>query len=435
LPVDATSAAQALAVKTVSSHAAAQIRLWAPMFGKFGNEVRAAQVLLAAGGGTARFLTCENTLLHARLQHPSTAPIVRRALSLFRAGELRELRVADPKVIETVVAMLHEEAFAPAASGRAPVVSRALHSLRALVHHDSASTSDVLALLARHAATIVELRSPTMSNIGAMSDALARCARLESLSCAASYTPSAWLGLSQLHTLRSVNVGVVSFAAIAAALPRLRTLSCNNDKDTFTAAGADDLLPRLLVFQFYGWWPEQEGGGETGKADLPSHASPCLQELVWLGFADDDDDDESEPTLLQLPRALLGVRPVTLHAAQAVVNSWLDSYAAAPGSLTVGPLHRVRNLVVVGGTPTLPELLRLCAAAPQLRRLQAEIWRDDPYPSWLTSNDDAFTDDALTVSSRLRHIIVTRDEDPEPLHFARLQRITVDEEDYFAPFD
>jgi hypothetical protein len=256
------------------------------------------------------------------------------------------------------------------------------------------------------------------------------------------------LGLSQLHTLRSVNVGVVSFAAIAAALPRLRTLSCNNDKDTFTATGADDLLPRLLVFQFYGWWPE-EGGDQSGKAVLPSHASPCLQELVWLGFAGDDDDDESEPTLLQLPRALLGARPRTLHAAQAVVNSWLDSYAAAPGALTVGPLHRVRNLVVVGGTPTLPGLLRLCAAAPQLRRLQAEIWRDDPYPSWLTSTDDAPTDDALTVSSRLRHIIVTRDEDPEPeievaddcvsrlrqLHFARLQRVTVDEEDYFAPFD
>jgi hypothetical protein len=241
-------------------------------------------------------------------------------------------------------------------------------------------------------------------------------------------------------------VGVVSFEAIAAALPRLRTLSCNNDKDTFTAAGADDLLPRLLVFQFYGWWPE-EGGDETGKAVLPS----CLQELVWLGFADADDDDESEPTLLPLPRALLGARPGTLHAAQAVVTSWLDSYAAAtPGALTVGPLHRVRNLVVAGGTPTLPELLRLCAAAPQLRRLQAEIWRDDPYPSWLTStDDDAPTDDALTVSSRLRHIIFTRDEDPEleievaddcvsrlrQLHFARLQRVTVDEEDYFAPFD
>jgi hypothetical protein len=83
-----------------------------------------------------------------------------------------------------------------------------------------------------------------------------------------------------------------------------------------------------------------------------------------------------------------------------------------------------------------------------LRRLQAEIWRDDPYPSWLTSNDDALTDEGA-ASSRLRHLIVTRAEAPKPeievaddcvsrlrhLHFAQLQHITAGEEDYFAPFE
>jgi hypothetical protein len=103
----------------------------------------------------------------------------------------------------------------------------------------------------------------------------------------------------------------------------------------------------------------------------------------------------------------------------------------------------VRNLVVVGGTPTLRGVVRLCTAAPQLRRLQAEIWRDDPYPSWLTSNDDALTDEGA-ASSRLRHLIVTRAEAPAPeievaddcvsrlrQHFARLQQVTVDEKDFF----
>jgi hypothetical protein len=54
---------------------------------------------------------------------------------------------------------------------------------------------------------------------------VARCTRLESLMNAQHYTPSAWLHLSQLHTLGGVDLSVVSMAAIAAALPRLHTLA------------------------------------------------------------------------------------------------------------------------------------------------------------------------------------------------------------------
>jgi hypothetical protein len=39
-------------------------------------------------------------------------------------------------------------------------------------------------------------------------------------------------------------------SVIAAALPRLHTLSCNNDETTFTATGAKDLLPRSLALHF-----------------------------------------------------------------------------------------------------------------------------------------------------------------------------------------
>jgi hypothetical protein len=287
--------------------------LWAPTNEDGDEELRAAQALLAVGRGTGRLPTCEDTLLHARFQHAATQPIVQRALSFFRDGELQELRVADPKVIETVVAMLREETAAP---GRLPVLSRALHSLRALVYHDDACPFDVRALLARHAATIVELCCLTKPQ-SAVGGALARCTRLESLSYVSWYAPSVWLGLSQLHTLHYVNVGVVSFAVIAAALPRLHTLTCFNKTMLFTAAGADDLLPRLLVFHYDGWWPyeaednqEEDQTMEGGAPRRVSQPQPRLQELVWRGH---DNDDEA-PAPLPLPRALLGARPVTLHA-------------------------------------------------------------------------------------------------------------------------
>jgi hypothetical protein len=371
---------------------------------------------------------------------------VQRALSFFRDGELQELRVADPKVIETVVAMLREETAAP---GRLPVLSRALHSLRALVYHDDACPFDVRALLARHAATIVELCCLTKPQ-SAVGGALARCTRLESLSYVSWYAPSVWLGLSQLHTLHYVNVGVVSFAVIAAALPRLHTLTCFNKTMLFTAAGADDLLPRLLVFHYDGWWPyeaednqEEDQTMEGGAPRRVSQPQPRLQELVWRGH---DNDDEA-PAPLPLPRALLGARPVTLHAAPFVIEEWLDSY---DGSLNVGPLHRVRDLLVDGDTPTLRDLVRLCLLAPQLRRFKAYI--GELFPSWLSTKlgkgPILRTPAQRAVRFRLRHIIVTSAFHPEPSdiaddcvarlrqwYFTRLQRVTVNKEDYFAPFD
>jgi hypothetical protein len=55
--------------------------------------------------------------------------------------------------------------------------------------------------------------------------AVACCTRLESLTNAKYYAAKVWLGLTHLHSLRGVDCGAVPAAAIAAVLPRLRTLA------------------------------------------------------------------------------------------------------------------------------------------------------------------------------------------------------------------
>jgi hypothetical protein len=73
----------------------------------------------------------------------------------------------------------------------------------------------------RHGAALTELDCGFWPRDDDAADrALACCALLESLTNARSYDAKVWLGLTHLHTLRGVNLGSVSVAAIAAALPR-----------------------------------------------------------------------------------------------------------------------------------------------------------------------------------------------------------------------
>jgi hypothetical protein len=116
---------------------------------------RYAALLVAAGGrGSARVPTCERTLRHARTWASMVydksrtwrrgvgdlSPVVVRALSFFGPGELRALRVEDPKVFRLVSSMMQA-----CSDGGAPTspMAQALNSLctcdlhhRALCNHD-----------------------------------------------------------------------------------------------------------------------------------------------------------------------------------------------------------------------------------------------------------------------------------------------------------
>jgi hypothetical protein len=111
----------------------------------------------------------------------------------------------------------------------------------------------------------------------------------------------------------------------------------------------------------------------------------------------------------------------------------------------------VRHLALDDETPTLRDVVRLCTAAPQLRRLHAYIC--GPFPLWLSPQYAHYGPPKPAVPFRLRHIIIEQcafAAEPSNVaddcvarlrqwYFARLQRVTVDEEhyeeDYFAPFE
>jgi hypothetical protein len=188
-----------------------------------------------------------------------------RALSLFERGELRELRVGDPRVFDLIVCAIarDEKALGFAVDSqdkgdaKIPSVGESLtHALEPLsvVASDSNVGSDAaVALIARHKDTITEIACVNVSDNG--NQVLRSCKRLELLTRANRYDPSAWLGLSQLHTLCGVNLRIVTCAAIAAALPRLHTLDAFSF-GSVSSAGLrgffEHLLPRLRSFHFTG---------------------------------------------------------------------------------------------------------------------------------------------------------------------------------------
>jgi hypothetical protein len=363
--------------------------------------------------------------------------VVVRALSLFSPGELRELHVTDANIFRLALTTSTGEC-----NGTAPRVDQVLGSLCAVGFHPQESFSPEALLCAdafieRYAATITALDGLPCEPYATDASVLARCFRLESLTSVSAYTPAVWLGLSQLHTLRGVDLGQVSTAAIAAALPRLHTLTAFRydveDEDCASALGFfTDLLPRLRVFHFNGTWPNEDDGEaaeEGGSSVLPL---PELQELVWRPF-------EHQAA----PRQFLAAEPTLLRARHDLITKFVNASRGSRDGPTSGPLARVRELDIIkpyaAADPLEPsDVARVLLAAPQLRSLRVF---HSVYADLLTAapDDSTFVGLLHTRLWALAAVIVPPFEfDAECAarlrhnHFPRLRVLTVDGKTHFA---
>jgi hypothetical protein len=388
-------------ISAVTNHTADYIDRWCILGGGGSSRpaFHVALLLVAAGTGPARVPTCEHCLMHVHLREQVGFWTVRclhqlllRALSLYGPGELQALRVADPMVLDLVLASRQEQedtSSGPSAAADPTNaddgeevallricphrMSEALESLRVvawppLVRDD---VSEEFALIERHAATIRELDCPLEQPCSLADRALASCTRLESLTSARLYDPAAWLGLSQLHTLRDVDLGVVSVGEIADALPQLRTLHAfvstryvlRYVSPAAVAGFFECLLPRLRVFHFNGKWPKGDGFNAPYER-VPQQRLPRLQELVWQGTPIDSD----------LLTGFIGAEPLVLHVPDTAITAWLAADNASPWGLThSSSLDRVRDLNCVASTAT--DVANVLRAARQLRGLTASRLR------------------------------------------------------------
>jgi hypothetical protein len=359
-----------------------------------------ARVLLAAGRGPARLPSCEYAVRHGRMNYTTEGsatqldarPLLRRALLLFRAGELRALCVAEPDVIDFVVSVLQPEldpAAVPNAAAPSPGLA-ALGALRTVAWTSQPNQLDAaFALIERHAATMTTLDCRMWGESDVAERALARCTRLQSLSWTRFYAPTSWLQCAQLHTLRGVDLGQVSVATIAAALPRLHTFTAvirADDVPAEVVAGFfDDLLPRLRVFHFSGRWPSSRSRQDaTGIVEHGQPPLPRLQELVW----------QCPLSHNEVARRFIGAQPVTLDTSHKTVADWLSDANAGGGERASvdgmaaggGPLARVRDLRVAGvGRSDTSDVARMLRAAPHLRRMEIIGFRGTPF--WDTTVD------------------------------------------------
>jgi hypothetical protein len=292
------------------------------------------------------------------------SPVVMRALSLFGPGELRVLSVTDIDVFHLVTSLMRA---ASTGGGPAPQIGQSAVGGLCEIHVDascgppSLDVGSLAAVLERHSSSITELNVALPAHmLNAVSSALARCTRLESLTGAPSGDPAVWLGLSQLHTLCGVDLSAVSFAAIAAALQKLHTLKAFGQcEDPARVAGFfTDLLPRLQVFHFEGTWPAPQGSTST-VAPLP-----LLQELVWgqsFGLRE-----------IIAPREFLGAQPTVLRAPYALVSQcWLGMVDLGMVDETVNFLARVSELHITAAFNSRAldpsDVARVLRAAPMLK--------------------------------------------------------------------
>jgi hypothetical protein len=332
----------------------------------------------------------------------------------------------------------------------APVL-RALASLRAIAIEKGRLP---LTLIQACAATLTELEF----NCGRLSDTaleqvqcvLPRCTRLESLTLYSwlDCPPAAWLGLSQLHTLRGVSLAYVPTATIAAALPRLHTLHLHHQlhRIDFSVAGFyDELLPRLRSFHLEGAWPETSEESQTAVV----RALPLLEDLKWCAI-------EANP-----PRQLMGARPSTLSIYDMALDAWLQQAADGAGHLdALSPLARVQALTlrVEEEPPEVTSMGRLLRATPQLRKLTFDVceWEYADNSPWFLSKDSVTPGMVFATGLfhlRLRHVAVnslfvatpslypTRSAHDVPVpdgcgvllrqrHFPRLRRFSANDEEY-----
>jgi hypothetical protein len=383
----------------------------------------AALRLLAAGRGPLRAPTCNHTL---RVASSETAPgkaSLRRALLLLGPGELQEFRTTREDTEGTyqfMLSMLVQEA----AVHDAPVW-RALASLRVFKGENVTMPLELIRLLA---ANLTELECYDLDDAcdDTADSVLPRCTRLESLAMFEWWgcPPAAWLGLSQLHTLRGVSLRDVPAAAIAASLPRLHTLHlCHGavDVDFSVAAFFDELLPRLRSFHLEGPWPETSHAPESANV----RPLPLLEDLRWWCRR-----------VNNIPRQFMGARPSTLDASDVDLVEWLQAAVNAgpdPRGVT-SPLARVRALTLNlrGAPPDTPFMALLLRATPQLRQLTFGVFHRDQV-LWVVS--DEFTPAPVfagLVHRTLRHVVLSSHIDvPVPggcgvrlrqHHFPRLRR-------------
>jgi hypothetical protein len=428
-------------VQAVTSHTAEYMQRWCsePLW-RTQTEQICAQLLVAAGRGYARLPTCERTLRHARAKFHymsrgyDFSSVLLRALSLFGPGELRVLRVRDADVFRLVLSMMSAGCDALTSLDSLCVVEL----LTPLT--EGSEERYAAALIERRAATIRSLAGrftgPLLCDAGAREEgqsALARCTLLESLTHAFSYKPAMWLGLSQLHTLNDVDLSQAPIRAIAAALPKLHTLTAFCDVPTDDSVPAEGffciLLPRLRVFHFRGRWP---GGSDERQIDhLPALPLPLLEELVW-------DPCSSFPIA---PRQFLQAQPTVLHAHFRLISKCLSSVRGTVG----GPLARVRDLNVLDtslGDVDAFGVARVLRAAPQLRRFHTfdslsgnASWLATAFASvvhpWLRELRVAFASTAATARLDSNYALRLR-----RLHFPRLRELAVDWREFFVtPID
>jgi hypothetical protein len=398
---------------------------------------RYAALLVAAGRGRARIPTCEHTLRHActiarrtladaaNCRYRNLDVVVLRALSFFGPGEVRTLRVEDADVFRVVLSMMQSRSHQSQ-------MSQALESLCAIeVGTLNNNGKHAVAVIERYAATMTELTGALPGDLLCASDrsghppVLAHCTRLECLTEVSRYTPAVWLGLSQLHTLRDVDLGEVSIPAIAAALPRLHTLKAfySGSRPTSVAGFFTDLLPRLRVFQFNGWWPRPPAEPDVAPSAQPP-ALPLLEELTWW-----DGTGQQAPL-----RWFAGAAPVLLHAPFELIAQVREGRDGAPTEPPSNILSRVSDVRVfyADALPNVCDVARVLRAAPRLRafRVLPDLVGD---ASWLTQSTVPLHPSFMSlVHPRLRCIAIkTRpvESPPGPRARDRKSFSTDDDED------
>jgi hypothetical protein len=411
----------------------------------------AALRLLAAGSGPLRVPTCAHALRVASGETDLGQALLRRALLFLGPGELEELHEmrsdeALGGTFDFMLSMLEQEAAECRLQGgdapRDAPVSRVLASLRVIKGENSALPP---ALIRHFAATLTELESYDVFVRAPC--ALSSCTLLESLTFHNwdwdILPPAAWLGLSQLHTLRGVSLFKVPAATIAAALPRLHTLHLNHTDDIYDRVGFpvapffNELLPRLRSFHLDGEWPKSNDQG-TEMANVP-----LLEDLKWCSW---------EACFGGVPRQLMGARPATLSASHETLVKWLKAAdgVRADSSTVISPLACVRALTLKleDMPPDAACMARLLRAAPQLRQLTIAVFYREH--ALVVFSDEFISEPAFTglVHPRLRHVAFSDKEAtcndyrtadmPVPFrcgirlrrHFPRLRRLTVGDEEY-----
>jgi hypothetical protein len=151
-------------------------------------------------------------------------------------------------------------------------------------------------------------------------------------------------------------------AAIAAALPRLHTLSVfafGAVADAAVAGFFEDLLPRLQNFEFGGLWSQDPDSRDFTSSLSPPRSLPHLRTLEILG-------GHAPPWTW-----FMGARPLTLCADDATIERWLPS-EVDDGTAALCPLASVRNLFIFARsasvfTPT--NVARILRASPHLETL------------------------------------------------------------------